>query len=116
MFTNIHISNLYLKFISAPNYAAVLALCTLGTVEALSIINRKNMYSFFMSLKHSSGGFRMHYDGEVDSRGTYTVIAIARILNILTAELVEGAAEYLVSCQTYEGGFGGEHGNEAHGG
>ena len=31
-------------------------------------------------------------------------------------ELVEGIAAYLLSCQTYEGGFGGEPGNEAHGG
>jgi hypothetical protein len=42
------------------------------------------MYNFFMSMKHSSGGFRMHSDGEVDTRGTYTVLAISRILNILT--------------------------------
>jgi protein farnesyltransferase subunit beta len=74
------------------------------------------MYRYFMSLKTPSGGFRMHDDGEVDTRGTYTVLAIARILNILTAELTEGVAEYLLSCQTYEGGFGGEPWNEAHGG
>jgi hypothetical protein len=46
--------------------------------------NRAGMYNFFMSMKHSSGGFRMHSDGEVDTRGTYTVLAISRILNILT--------------------------------
>jgi protein farnesyltransferase subunit beta len=27
-----------------------------------------------------------------------------------------GTADFLLSCQTYEGGFGGEPGNEAHGG
>ena len=100
----------------APNYAAVLALCTLGTREALEIIDRKKMYSFFLSVKDASGGFRMHHDGEIDTRGTYTVLAIARIMNIMTPELVEGVAEFLLSCQTYEGGFGGEPFNEAHGG
>ena len=100
----------------APNYAAVLALCTLGTRKALDIIDRKKMYSFFLSVKDASGGFRMHHDGEIDTRGTYTVLAIARILNMLTAELIEGVAEFLLSCQTYEGGFGGEPFNEAHGG
>ena len=30
--------------------------------------------------------------------------------------MAEGVGEYLLSCQTYEGGFGGEPGNEAHGG
>ena len=100
----------------APNYAAVLSLCTLGTHKALEIIDRKKMYSFFLSVKHASGGFRMHHDGEIDTRGTYTVLAIARIMNIMTAELIEGVAEFLLSCQTYEGGFGGEPFNEAHGG
>ena len=31
-------------------------------------------------------------------------------------ELCEGVADYLLACQTYEGGFGGEPFNEAHGG
>ncbi len=100
----------------APNYASILALCSIGTVPALESIDRVGMYHFFMSIKHESGGFCIHRDGEVDSRGTYTIIAIARLLNILTNELVEGTAEYLLNCQTYEGGFGGEPGNEAHGG
>ena len=100
----------------APNYAAVLALCTIGTPEALQLINRPAMYHYFLSLKGPSGGFAIHTDGEVDSRGTYTVIAVARILNILTDELTRGVAEFVQRCQTYEGGFGGEPGNEAHGG
>ena len=35
---------------------------------------------------------------------------------MIPPELVSGCASYLLSCQTYEGGFGGEPGNEAHGG
>jgi len=54
----------------------------------------------------------MHFGGEIDSRGTYTVLAVARMLNILTPQLALGAAEFLLACQTYEGGFGGEPGNE----
>eukprot|EP01035_Chromulina_nebulosa_P022853 gene22853-29597_t len=67
-------------------------------------------------MKDASGGFRMHHDGEVDCRGTYTVIAIARICNILTPELTEGVVEFLLRCQSFDGGFGGEPGNEGHGG
>lgn len=101
----------------APTYAAVLCLCSIGTEEALRSINRKGIYSFFKRMKDPvSGAFRMHDDGEYDSRSTFTVICIARILNILTEELIEGTADYLLRCQTYEGGFGGEPGNEAHGG
>lgn len=58
----------------------------------------------------------MHTDGEVDVRGTYTVLAVCSILDLLTPELISNVAEYLLSCQTYEGGFGGEPYNEAHGG
>jgi protein farnesyltransferase subunit beta len=92
----------------APTYAGILSLCSLATDAALSAIDRKGLYRFFMSVKHASGGFRMHRDGEVDCRGTYTVISIARLVNILTPELVAGVVPYLLSCQTYEGGFGGE--------
>jgi protein farnesyltransferase subunit beta len=100
----------------APTYAGVLALCTVGSDDALATINRAAMYSFFLSMKAPEGGFRMHRDGELDCRGTYCFVAIAKLLNILTPELAEGVAEFLLSCQTYEGGFGGEPYNEAHGG
>ena len=99
----------------APTYAAVLALCSMGQEAAFEVIDRESMYRWFLSLK-KSGGFRLHVDGEVDVRGTYTVIAVAALLGILTPELVEGAADFVLSCQTYEGGFGGEPGDEAHGG
>ena len=122
----------------APNYAAVLALCIIGgstdvyspatCKAAYDAIDRKAMYAWFLSLRRDysvrlkSGkflkriGYRMHHDGEVDCRGTYTVLCIAKLLNILTEELTDGVAEYIVSCQTYEGGFGAEFDNEAHGG
>jgi len=100
----------------APNYASVMTLCEICTEESLSLIDRGAMYNYLISMKHPGGGFRMHRDGEVDTRSCYTALAVARLLNILTTELVAGVADYLLSCQTYEGGFGGEPGNEAHGG
>ena len=36
-------------------------------------------------------------------RGTYTALAVCDILDLLTPELTEGVAEFLLSCQTYEG-------------
>lgn len=36
--------------------------------------------------------------------------------NILTNDLFENTCEWIVSCQTYEGGFSGAPGGEAHGG
>jgi len=60
--------------------------------------------------------FHVQKDGEVDTRGLYTVLAVASITNMLTPELIEGVAEFVGLCQTGEGGVGGEPGNEAHGG
>mmetsp|Transcript_21278 Transcript_21278/g.26754 ORF Transcript_21278/g.26754 Transcript_21278/m.26754 type:complete len:457 (-) Transcript_21278:154-1524(-) len=100
----------------APTYAAVLSLLIIGTEESYTAIDRPKLYQWFMAMKDPSGGFKMHDDGEVDVRGTYTVIAIATLLNILTPEMKEGVAEFAASCQTYEGGMGGEPFNEAHGG
>lgn len=101
----------------APTYASVLALCSTGTVEAFESIDRAGIYNFFLSMHDKeTGGFSMHDDGEIDTRGTFCVLSVARLLNILTPELVKGAADFLLSCQSYEGGFGGEPFNEAHGG
>ena len=73
--------------------------------------------SFLASfLSPTSGSFTMHEDGEVDTRAAYTVLCVASLLNILTPELVQGTATWIASCQTFEGGFGAEPFNEAHGG
>ncbi|URE37401.1 protein farnesyltransferase subunit [Musa troglodytarum] len=59
---------------------------------------------------------RMHNGGEIDVRACYTAISVASILNVLDDELVTDLGNYILSCQTYEGGIAGEPGSEAHGG
>ncbi|KAJ7548772.1 hypothetical protein O6H91_07G026300 [Diphasiastrum complanatum] len=100
----------------ATTYAAVCALVTLGGAKALGSINREKMLQFLTRMKDSSGGFRLHEGGEMDVRGCYTAIAVAHILGILTPTITYKVNEFVVSCQTYEGGIGGEPGAEAHGG
>lgn len=58
----------------------------------------------------------MHKDGEIDIRGVYCAVAVAQLTNILTPELFKNTPEWLAKCQTWEGGFGGCPGMEAHGG
>ncbi|XP_059449585.1 protein farnesyltransferase subunit beta isoform X2 [Corylus avellana] len=82
----------------ATTYAAVNALITVGGERSLSSINR------------------MHDAGEIDVRACYTAISVASFLNILDNELVQNVGDYIVRCQTYEGGIAGEPGAEAHGG
>ncbi|CAH2080019.1 unnamed protein product [Thlaspi arvense] len=113
----------------ATTYAAVNALVTLGGDKALSSINREKMSCFLRRMKDTNGGFsialqiltysliiRMHDMGEIDIRACYTAISVASILNIMDDELTRGLGDYILSCQTYEGGIGGEPGSEAHGG
>lgn len=100
----------------APTYAAVMALVTMGDAEAMRKIDRPAMLSFLRSLKQPDGSFAMHDNGECDVRAVYCAIAVADVLGILKSDLIDGVLGYIQSCQTYEGGFGGAPGNEAHGG
>ncbi|MEW5299125.1 MAG: hypothetical protein WDW36_002169 [Sanguina aurantia] len=105
----------------APSYAAVSALVTLGSPAALAAVNRPKMLDYLTRMcvpREQGGGFTVHAGGEVDVRSCYTAMAIAHILGLDKAALAErsGMVDYIVRCQTYEGGMGGEPGNEAHGG
>ena len=101
----------------APTYAAVCALVTIGTPEALAAIDRPSLRSFLLRMKDTrTGAFRMHDDGESDVRGSYCALSVAALCGLLDDELAEGAADWLCACQTYEGGMGATPGEEAHGG
>ncbi|KAK9886559.1 hypothetical protein WA026_017486 [Henosepilachna vigintioctopunctata] len=100
----------------APTYAAVNALIILGTEEAYKVINREKLSDFLWTLKQQNGSFCMHVDGEIDIRGVYCALAVASLTNILSDKLCENTAGWIISCQTYEGGFGGCPDMEAHGG
>ncbi|KAK6256488.1 hypothetical protein SCA6_017793 [Theobroma cacao] len=100
----------------ATTYAAVNSLVTLGGDKALCSINREKLYTFLRRMKDPNGAFRMHDDGEIDVRACYTAISVASLLNILDDDLVQDVGNYILSCQTYEGGIAGEPGSEAHGG
>lgn len=58
----------------------------------------------------------MHENGEVDIRGAYCALAAAKLTNVYTPDMFKSTAEWIAKCQTWEGGFGGCPGMEAHGG
>lgn len=100
----------------APTYAAVNALCIIGTEEAFGVIDRKKLLEYLQALKQPDGSFLMHIGGEVDVRSAYCATAVASLTNILTPALFAGTAEWIARCQNWEGGIGGVPGMEAHGG
>jgi len=99
----------------APTYAAINALVILGQ-EALEIVNREKLVLWLDSLRQEDGSFIMHIGGEVDIRGVYCALSAARLTNTFSPELFRDTAQWVLKCQTYEGGFGGVPGMEAHGG
>lgn len=100
----------------APTYAAVNTLIIIGTEEAYESINRETLLQFLKSLRASDGSFYMHIGGEIDMRSVYCAISVAKLTNLFSDELFRGSAEWIIRCQTYEGGFAGTPGMEAHGG
>eukprot|EP00210_Caulerpa_lentillifera_P009156 g8730.t1 len=64
------------------------------------------------------GGMTVHENGEVDIRSCYACIAVAKLLNLDTSKIVSSCdmLNFIHQCQSFEGGLGGEPGNEAHGG
>lgn len=100
----------------ATSYAAVNALITLDDEQALESMDRVNLVKFLHRMKQKDGSFSLHDDGEIDSRASYCALAILRALNIEDPILLENVADWVLACQTYEGGFGSVPGSEAHGG
>ncbi|XP_040576755.1 protein farnesyltransferase subunit beta [Lepeophtheirus salmonis] len=100
----------------APTYAAVNTLCIIGTPEAWSIIDRQKLAEWLNSLRLSNGSFLMHHDGEIDIRGVYCAVSVAKLTNIFSEDLFKHTVSWIKSCQTHEGGFGPVPYMEAHGG
>jgi protein farnesyltransferase subunit beta len=100
----------------ACTFAAISALAIIGTTAAYETIHRQNLFKFLSKMKQPNGSFTVHEDGESDVRGSYCAIAVANLTNILTAELQNETANFLIKCQNYEGGFGAVPGAEAHAG
>ncbi|SCV04361.1 LANO_0G09736g1_1 [Lachancea nothofagi CBS 11611] len=100
-------------------YAAINALALCDNVDGCwDQINRQGIYKWLLALKSDNGGFRTGLVvGECDTRTTYCALSVAAMLDILTPELCQGVEQFLLRCQTYEGGFGAcPQEDEAHGG
>ncbi|KAH0835434.1 terpenoid cyclases/protein prenyltransferase alpha-alpha toroid [Lanmaoa asiatica] len=91
-----------------PTYASVCSLAIVGRPGpggGWDQIDREKLYAFFMSLKQPDGSFLVAHEAEVDVRGTYCLLVVAYLLDLLTPELLQGTPAFIASCQTYEGGF-----------
>ncbi|KAI8129683.1 Protein farnesyltransferase subunit beta [Lucilia cuprina] len=103
----------------APTYAAVNSLAMIGTPSAFRAIDRDSLERFLFAVREPDGSFRLHVDGECDVRGAYCAVSVAKLTNMpqsTLSKLFDKTGDWIASCQTYEGGFGGAPDLEAHGG
>ncbi|KAI6213106.1 CAAX farnesyltransferase subunit beta [Aphelenchoides besseyi] len=100
----------------ATTYASVMALISIGSKEAWDSIDRDGLLKFFYANKQPNGSFTMHEGGEIDIRSVYCAVSVAVVCGIYSDELFGDSAQWIMRCRSYEGGFGGEPGCEAHGG
>lgn len=119
----------------ATTYSSIASLSILANHPELkhrdvfAPLNRDALRQYLMRCKHDSGRFKVSADGESDTRGAYCALAsaaLAGLFHVTEEERKSGAqvecalwhntAQWIARCQTYEGGFGGEPNNEAHGG
>ncbi|KAG8211468.1 CaaX farnesyltransferase beta subunit [Trichophyton interdigitale] len=105
-------------------YWALTGLALLG--EDITLFRKS--WRWLGQLKQADGGFQVSVGGEQDVRGAYCAMVMIALLD-LPLELpldaparkaglslfTSGLPEYLARCQTYEGGFSGSPGTEAHG-
>lgn len=102
----------------ASSYAAVAALVEVGGSAALSAVNVDALHAFMRRMRRPDGAFHVSTCGEADIRAIYAAAAVASLTGItaLDTELFADTPTYVRSLQSFDGGFGGEPGNEAHGG
>lgn len=118
-------------------YAAILSLALLDCPEVYQSVDRKQMSSFFSKMKvvikpdivlgprlpkklkksEFLSSFKLTENGEFDIRNIYTSLVICSLMDVENQDQIfRGCVEFILACQSYEGGIGPRPGHEAHGG
>ncbi|CDO95659.1 unnamed protein product [Kluyveromyces dobzhanskii CBS 2104] len=101
----------------AANYASINSIALCHDINNSIELNKNAIYGWLVSLKTPDGAFLTTRPvGERDVRGVYTALSISSLLGIMDSNLTQNVTNFLISCQSYEGGFGGCPNDEAHGG
>lgn len=99
----------------ASTYCALAILKMVG--YNLSNINPEAILKSMRKLQQHDGSFvPIHFRAETDIRFVYCAAAICSMLDNWTGMDKEKVKEYIVRCQSYDGGFGLVPGSESHGG
>ena len=98
-------------------YASILALALLDILEANQQINVPGLEKFMLSCQGKvPGSYHIHDHGEIDIRCSFIAVLLSSLLHITNPLITENIADFIVSCQTFEGGISPFPAMEAHGG
>lgn len=96
-------------------YAAILSLAILR--DPLDKLDRAEILKYLHLSQREDGSFKLYPSSEeYDLRMTYCAFAICAMLDDWSAIDLDKAVRFIASCRAYEGGYGQEPHNEAHGG
>ncbi|XP_050210887.1 geranylgeranyl transferase type-1 subunit beta [Mercurialis annua] len=99
----------------ASSYCAIAILKIVG--YDLSNLDPKSILISMRNLQQPDGSFLpIHIGAETDLRFIYCAAAISSMLEDWSGMDKEKAKEYILKCQSYDGGFGMNPGSESHGG
>ncbi|CAH2058715.1 unnamed protein product [Thlaspi arvense] len=99
----------------ASTYCALAILKVIG--HDLSTIDSETLLLSMKNLQQDDGSFMpIHTGGEMDLRFVYCAAAICDMLGDWGGMDKEKAKNYILNCQSYDGGFGLIPGSESHGG
>ncbi|XP_027158789.1 geranylgeranyl transferase type-1 subunit beta-like [Coffea eugenioides] len=99
----------------ACTYCALAILKTVG--YDLSLIDFTSILKSMKNLQQLDGSFMpIHYGAETDLRFVFCAVAICFLLGNWSGLDREKAKDYIIKCQSYDGGFGLIPGSESHGG
>ncbi|WOG94806.1 hypothetical protein DCAR_0314103 [Daucus carota subsp. sativus] len=99
----------------ASTYCALAILRTVG--YDLSSMDSRSILKSIKNLQQPDGSFMpTHIGAETDLRFVYCATAICSMLEDWSDMDREKAKKYIISCQSYDGGFGLVPGSESHGG
>ncbi|KDP44982.1 hypothetical protein JCGZ_01482 [Jatropha curcas] len=99
----------------ASSYCALAILKIVG--YELSNVDSKSILTSMRNLQQPDGSFLpIHIGAETDLRFIYCAVAICSMLEDWSGMDKEKAKDYILKCQSYDGGFGMVPGSESHGG
>ncbi|XP_009619178.1 geranylgeranyl transferase type-1 subunit beta isoform X1 [Nicotiana tomentosiformis] len=99
----------------ASTYCALSILKILG--YDFSLLDSTSILKSMKNLQQPDGSFMpIHSGAETDLRFVYCAAAISSMLENWSGIDKEKAKEYIINCQSYDGGFGLTPGSESHGG